>query len=287
MRLKIHHRTRYHYSEAVAENYNEVRLQPVSNSTQECHSFQLATVPEARIERYHDLHFNLVDHFYLSDPHADLDIIAQSEVTTQARAMDPATMRFPIARLDECVSMERCYDFLQRSEYVSLGVEVWRFAKDAIASEEDAIQATIAIMQRIHREFTYDGEATNVNTHMLEALSRRRGVCQDFAHVMLGACRSIGIPARYVSGYLYVGAEKMLRGDLASHAWVEVFLPGIDWLGFDPTNNCPVDQHHVKIAIGRDYADAAPVRGNFKGRALQEMAVEVSLERIDAPVPAG
>ncbi len=283
MRLQIVHRTRYRYSAPVSENFNEVRLQPVSDERQECHRFVLTTVPAAPVRRYHDLHLNLVDHFYLADSHAELRIEARSEVTTQAAPGVLETASFPLARIGECSRLERCFDFLQMSEYVGLDVEVWRQAMDMAAGLEDAWQVARAMSRAIHHQFTYDTAATTANTHMLDVLRFRRGVCQDFAHVLIGLCRSLRIPARYVSGYLFVGEEAGWRGNLASHAWVEVFLPGFGWLPIDPTNERPVGEHHVKVAVGRDYADAAPVRGNFKGRASQEMAVELDIRPVPGP----
>lgn len=284
MRLQILHRTHYAYTAPVAENYNEVRLQPISDALQECHAFELATTPAAKVKRYHDLHLNLVDHFYLTDPHTALTLEARSTVTTHARAFDPGVVTFPLARIGECQRLERCFDFLQMSDFVSLDVEVWRLAQDAVAGVTDAWEAALAIMTLVYREFAYDGAATTVQTHMREVLRLRRGVCQDFAHVMLGLCRSVKIPARYVSGYLYVGSGEDLRGDLASHAWVEVFIPGHGWLGLDPTNNRPADEHHVKVAVGSDYSDAAPIRGNFKGRAEQRMTVFLDIRRVEPPL---
>lgn len=284
MRLRILHRTHYAYSAPVSENYNEVRLQPVSDAAQECHAFALATSPDARVKRYHDLHLNLVDHFYLTDPHSALTVEARATVTTFSRVAEPDAIKFPLARIAECLRLERCYDFLQMSEFVSLDVEVWRLAQDATSGIGDAWEAARAIMALVYREFGYDSGATTVQTHMREVLRLRRGVCQDFAHVMLGLCRSVRIPARYVSGYLYVGAGESLRGALASHAWVEVFIPGHGWLGLDPTNNCLVDEHHVKVAVGGDYADAAPIRGNFKGRAQQVMSVSLDIQREEPPI---
>ena len=284
MRLNIVHRTRYRYSSPVAENFNEMRLQPVSDDGQECHHFELRTEPAAALRRYHDFHLNLVDHFFLADPHDSLVIEARSSVTTLRDPRRLDGVAFPKARLGECLRLERCYDFLQRSEYVSLEVEVWRMAQDIRANHDDAWDLARAIMAQVYRDFAYDTAATTVHSRLSEVLTLRRGVCQDFAHVMIGICRSAGLPARYVSGYLYVKPGEALRGQLASHAWVEVFLPGHGWLGLDPTNNRPVDAHHVKIAVGRDYADAAPIRGNFKGRAAQEMTVELQIERVDAEV---
>jgi transglutaminase-like putative cysteine protease len=282
MRLNILHRTRYRYSHPVSENFNEVRLQPVSDEVQECHGFVLTTSPTARIQRYHDFHLNLVDHFYVNEPHEGLVVEARSEVTTHPRtAPAPGAAGFPMSRVSEYLRMERCYDFLQASTYVELDVEVWRLARDAAGTGEEAWSVAVSMMEFVYRTFRYDPSATTVQTGLREVLRLRRGVCQDFAHVLLGLCRSVGIPARYVSGYLYVGQDASLRGDLASHAWVEVYLPEQGWLALDPTNNRLADPHHVKVAVGRDYADAAPLRGTFKGRATQEMSVDLQITCLD------
>ncbi|MBL9128463.1 MAG: transglutaminase family protein [Verrucomicrobiales bacterium] len=286
MRLQIHHRTEYRYSTPVSENFNEVRLQPVSDAVQECLGFALATTPPAATRRYHDFHLNLVDHFYLVEPHSELAIEGRSTVVTSGPHPAAQNAAFPMARLDECLRLERCYDFLQKSEYVSLDVEVWKLAHDAAGGIRDVWEAARAMMGFVHRNFVYDAGATTVHSRVADVLRERRGVCQDFAHVLIGMCRSLRIPARYVSGYLYVAPSETLRGDLASHAWVEVFLPGVGWLPLDPTNDRVADDHHVKVAIGRDYADAAPVRGNFKGRASQKMEVRLDIRRLDDPSPA-
>jgi transglutaminase-like putative cysteine protease len=120
-----------------------------------------------------------------------------------------------------------------------------------------------------------------VNTHLEEAFALRRGVCQDFTHVMLGLCRAVGIPARYASGYLYNGPRDHLVGSQASHAWPEVFFPGVGWIGFDPTNETLADERYIKIAVGRDYDDVAPVRGTYHGSGHCKMAVTVEVEKVE------
>lgn len=280
MRLQIVHRTEYQYSAPVSENFNEVRLQPVSDDVQECHGFQLVTTPQAPVRRYHDFHLNLVDHFYVAETHSKLVIEGRSTVSTSGPRPEAASAGFPMSRIGECLRMERCYDFLQTSEYVPIDVDVWKLGRDAVEGIVDAWDAARAIMGFIHRSFVYDTTATTVHTRVADVLRDRRGVCQDFAHVMIGMCRATKIPARYVSGYLYVAPTETLRGDLASHAWVEVFLPGAGWLPLDPTNNRLADEHHVKVAVGRDYGDAAPIRGNFKGRATQSMSVQLQITRV-------
>ena len=135
-------------------------------------------------------------------------------------------------------------------------------------------------MRWIYAEFTYEPGTTDVETHLEQAFALRKGVCQDFTHVMIGMCRSIGLPARYASGYILTSGGYSLVGAQASHAWCEVYLPETGWIGFDPTNAVLADQRYVKIAVGRDYGDVAPVLGSYMGGAGCRMEVEVSVERI-------
>jgi transglutaminase-like putative cysteine protease len=133
-------------------------------------------------------------------------------------------------------------------------------------------------MRWIYSEFSYEPGTTDAETHMEQSFSLRKGVCQDFAHVMLGMCRSLGIPARYASGYIYTGEKDDLVGAQASHAWCEVYLPETGWIGFDPTNAVLADQRYIKIAVGRDYGDVAPILGSYRGNAHCTMAVSVTVE---------
>ncbi|MEW6306722.1 MAG: transglutaminase family protein [Verrucomicrobiota bacterium] len=280
MKLKVLHRTRYEYAAPVKESFNEARLQPTSADGQECQAFELKVAPATRVAHYHDFYLNYVHFFELIEPHEFLDVEAVSMVTTTAANCLPhdATPA-PMARLPECLRMERCYDFLQASTYVDDSPEVWRLALDASEGWTDAWQTTLALMHFVRGNFAYAPNSTHVHTHMAEVLQERRGVCQDFAHVMLGMCRALRIPARYVSGYLYNGPAEHLIGAQASHAWCEVYLPGIGWRGLDPTNDRQVDDHYVKVAHGRDYADIVPLKGTYKGTRDKTMAVEVQVTR--------
>lgn len=283
MKLHIVHRTRYEYSAPVIESFNETRLQPVTAEGQVCHSFLLKVLPSTRLSHYLDFHLNCVHFFQVPEPHTSLLVESVSTVSTSAAAPlaeDAATA--PMSRLPECAAMERCYDFLQASAYVDISPEVWRLAVDATtarggekADAADVWRTALRIMRFIYEGWTYTPLATHVNTHMSEVIEQRRGVCQDFAHVMLGMCRTLKIPARYVSGYLYNGPAGTLSGSEASHAWCEVFLPGIGWRALDPTNNQPADERYVKVAVGRDYADIIPVQGTFRGGPAKDMTVEV------------
>jgi transglutaminase-like putative cysteine protease len=146
---------------------------------------------------------------------------------------------------------------------------------DATVGVTDTWQAALAILKFIHENFKYESRSTSVHTHMRDVLQEKRGVCQDFAHVMIGLCRALKIPALYVSGYLATETAS------ATHAWVEILLPGAGWIALDPTHNRPVDDTYVKIAVGRDYADVPPVAGNYKGTTERKLEVKVDIKRLE------
>ena len=286
MKLHVLHRTRFKYETSVRDSFNECRLQPVSTGAQSCQSFLLKILPPSRLSHYLDFHFNYVHLFEITQLHSELSVEANSVVTTgDVPVIASELTPFPLANIGECLRQERCYDFLQSSTYVETGTELWRLALDVTAGQTDAWQAAQTIMQYIFREFRYQPASTNAHTHMREVLSTRTGVCQDFAHVMLGLCRAIKIPARYVSGYLYNGPADQLKGAQASHAWVEVFIPGSGWCGLDPTNNRLADGHYVKVAAGRDYADVSPLKGTYRGTGKRHLTVDVLVTRIEDDAP--
>jgi transglutaminase-like putative cysteine protease len=281
MKLQVTHRTRYTYASPVRESFNEVRLQPVSNEHQHCDSFLLKVLPAARLSHYTDFHANIIHFFELPTPHVTLFVESSAKVTTKSLATHPESSPVPLAKLAESGRSERCFDFLQESTYVEKTPEARRLALDVTAGRDDVWGAACAIMNHIHTRFAYTPNLTCVHTHMRDVLTDNRGVCQDFSHVMIGLCRALHIPALYVSGYLYNGPRDHLLGTQASHAWCEVFVPGIGWCGLDPTNNQPTDERYIKLAIGRDYADVPPVRGHYKGTTDRKMEVEVHIESIE------
>lgn len=275
MRFQIVHRTRYSYASPVRESFNEIRLKPVTNEHQSVESFLLKVLPACRLRHYEDFYKNVVHHFEIPEPHTAVLIEALSTVTTRSLALPLDASSAPLSRLPECARSERCMDYLFESEYVDTAPETWRLALDATIGQTDIWQAAVAIMRFIHGGFLYTPRSTHVHTHMSEVLALRQGVCQDFAHVMLGLCRAIKIPALYVSGYLATETAS------ATHAWVEVFLPDLGWRGLDPTHNCAADENYVKIAVGRDYADVPPVSGHYKGTLERTMEVTVQVSRQD------
>ncbi|MBI3875237.1 MAG: transglutaminase family protein [Verrucomicrobia bacterium] len=273
MRYEIVHRTRYAYAAPVRESFNEVRLMPVSNEHQKLDSFLLKVFPPTRLRHYKDFYSNCVHHFELPEPHDTLLVESQLQVTTRPPATLPLDATpFPFAQIGEAAREERCYEFLQPTRFVDVSPEAWRLALDVTVGQTDTWQASLALMRFVCAHLKYEPNSTHVHTHMRDVLAQRRGVCQDFAHVMLGLCRSLKIPALYVSGYLATETAS------ATHAWVEVFIPGHGWQGLDPTHNCQPDETYVKIGIGRDYADVSPVSGNYRGTQERKMEVEIQIK---------
>ncbi|HVS51091.1 MAG TPA: transglutaminase family protein [Opitutaceae bacterium] len=286
MKLQVFHRTHYAYAAPVRESFNEARLRPVSAEGQICQSFMLKVLPATRLTHYLDFQRNYVHLFDISESHTELNVEATSTVATSGErvlAADAATT--PLAEMPACAQRDGCHDFLQTSRYVDQHPDAWRLALDLTHGIAGAWQAAQAVTRHIHRDFVYQPASTNVHTPMSEVLKNRRGVCQDFAHVTIGLCRALKIPARYVSGYLYNGPADQLRGAQASHAWVEVYLPELGWRGLDPTNDQQPDERYVKIAVGRDYADVSPLRGTYRGTPQRKMTVEVLVTALEpAPV---
>jgi transglutaminase-like putative cysteine protease len=275
MKWKIRHRTRYTYAQPVKSSFNEVRLQPFSNQEQTVETFLLKVLPSTRLNHYHDFYSNIVHHFEIAEPHSALQVESELRVAMHpppSLALDATP--WPLARIGEGSNDTRCHEFLSASRFVDLEPETWRLAVEATDSKKDTWQAALALMGYVHGHLTYVSNSTNVHTHSRDVLKDRRGVCQDFAHVMIGLCRTLKIPALYVSGYLATEIAS------ATHAWTEVYIPGLGWRGLDPTHNRQTDAQYVKIAVGRDYADVPPVSGTYKGTIDRQLAVEVKIEAV-------
>ena len=276
MKCDILHRTRYVYSTAARDSFNDVHLEPLSNLDQTVESFALRILPGVKTGRYADFYGNWVHHFEIPEAHAYLLIESRSQVKTHPLpVLAPEARPCALAQVVGASERERCHDFLQGSRYVELEVESWRLAIDATVGQSDAWQAALAIMHFIHGYLKYEPKSTHVHTHMRDVIALKRGVCQDYAHLMIGLCRSLKIPARYVSGYLAT------ENASATHAWVEVFIPGCGWQALDPTHNCQADGTYVKIGIGRDYGDVPPVTGSYRGTLDRKMEVEVSVTAVE------
>ena len=273
MKWALRHRTFYHYGTPVHDSFNEARLKPAQNRHQRLDSFELTIRPEARLGHQYDFYGNWVDHFEVIGAHSFLEVESRAVVETLPPPPLPEdALLAPMEMLEDAARETQCFDFLQASRFTDLEPATWRTALDAAAGQSDVWQTALALMRFVNQRLEYDSNATHVHTPMREALARGRGVCQDFAHVMIGLSRSLRIPTRYVSGYLAT------QDASATHAWTEVYIPSVGWRGLDPTHNRQPGEDHVKIAIGRDYNDVAPVRGAYRGTLLRRLQVEVQIQ---------
>ena len=275
MKYDIFHRTRYTYTSPVRDSFNDVRLEPPSIPEQTVESFLLRVLPAVRMRHYTDFYGNWIHHFEIPEPHGYLLIESQSRIVTQwPKAIADDAKLCPLSKIGEVANVERCFDYLQSSRFIEMEAGVWRLALDATDGQTDVWQAVPAIMRFSHSFLKYESNSTHVHTHLSTVIKDQRGVCQDFAHFMIGLCRSVKIPARYISGYLATEAAS------ATHAWVEVFIPGVGWRALDPTHNRQVDETYVKIGHGRDYGDVPPVSGNYRGTLERTMDVEVKITSV-------
>jgi transglutaminase-like putative cysteine protease len=218
-----------------------------------------------------------VQYFDIAAGHRRLVVEAESEVETVPDAERPPVPVVSLAELAASPERETLAEFTTGSHYVPLDAEIWREAQDALAGGRSDVWSDVRQLSRhVHRTFTYQPHVTGVSTRATDALKLRAGVCQDFAHVLLGLCRCMEIPARYVSGYFF--NRNLRKGEVeASHAWIEAYVPGHGWAAFDPTHDRMADDHYVKVAVGRDYADIRPVSGTYRGAATRELRVVVQI----------
>lgn len=280
MKLAVFHRTIFHYGMPVTQSVNTLHLEPRTFPYQKTIGALIRVIPATRVRRFTDLFQNITHHFELPGAHSKLEIESRIKVHNLPLDISAASRAATLEGYNDSSIREQIWPYLQESRWVSRHPEVWRQAVDVTAPFKAVFDQANALMEWVYREFRYESGVTNVSTHLEEAFQMRRGVCQDFTHVMLGLCRAVGIPARYASGYLYNGPRDTLVGAQASHAWAEVYLPGAGWIGFDPTNNTLADERYVKISVGRDYEDVAPVRGSYNGTGHCRMEVQVEVEKI-------
>ena len=273
MKLNIEHITTFAYDKPISEAYTEMRLRPSDGSGQRCLWFELRTEPAGEFMQYTDRYGNIVHHFDTLQPHERLIVKASSEVHLSDTFAD---YRRELSPLDG-------FDYLTTGGYTAANDELRSFASSHAVSG-DATTSVLSLMHALHEAIQYERGATDVKTTAPEALSLGRGVCQDFAHIMLAACRTVGIPARYVSGYLYDPKSdnqvSPARDDnTASHAWVDAYVNGNAWLSVDPTHDCLQTNNYVRLAVGRDYSDVPPTRGIYKGNATEALSVNVACQR--------
>jgi transglutaminase-like putative cysteine protease len=273
MRLSIHHRTVYQYPHAVVNSVNEVWLRPASDERQICHSFSIVTVPVSTPRPYTDYFGNTVYHFDVPEQHRRLEIVAEAQVETLSvdRPGLLASDRSPYQPLSSD-EQDLWLDFLSETPLTEAGPGIRRLAIEVSRGRSSVTDILQALAARVAGALRYEAGVTGVETPAEEALRRGAGVCQDYTHLFLSTCRHLGIPARYVSGYLCADSGELRQ---QSHAWPEVLLPSAGWVEFDPANRRLVDEHYVRIAVGRDYSDVPPVRGAYSGPSAEGLDVAV------------
>ncbi len=277
MWLRIEHTTTFSYDEPVSEAYTELRLRPLDSSGfrvcsaaggQRCSSFRLAIDPGSPpVREYANRFGNEVRWFDILEPHDRLVVVATSEVFTPPSFVDDERELSPFNR----------HDYLMPTRYVQLDYALRDFAS-ARSADGDVEKEALSLMEAVRSALTYESGATDVHTRVEEVLELGRGVCQDFSHVLIAACRARGIPARYVSGYLY--DPEVADGESESHAWVDVFTASRGWISLDPTHGREQNEHYVRLAVGRDYGDVPPTKGVYKGNASEKLDVVVSIEAL-------
>jgi transglutaminase-like putative cysteine protease len=290
MNYYITHRTLYEYTAPVTVSHHVTRLEPRGSGTQVCEKFSLKIFPEPSLQKARQDYFgNRLCFFAVQEIHSRLEIITHSRVTVKARKT-PAFEATPawenVARLfRDPVSLEvvEPYQFVFDSPQVRASQELAGYAAESFSPDTPLLAGVMDLTRRIHGDFTYDPKATTVATPLEEVMEKRRGVCQDFAHLGIACLRSVGLPARYVSGYLRTrppeGQERLVGAD-ASHAWFSVFCPGTGWVDVDPTNNVQPGEEHITVAYGRDFGDVSPVAGIITGGGEHEVQVFVDVEEI-------
>lgn len=284
MRLSVHHQTHYTYVGEASSSHNEIRLKPMSNDVQRCLEYNVKIQPNTRYYEYETIG-GFVNHFAIIEPHRELNVVVESIVETQGgnvfSSLDLVSRDLVAKPSDEYCKTYA--EFLCESPYVLILPEVRKLADEILArSEGNTVQFILNLKENIFENFTYQANLTNVHSTLREVLDLSAGVCQDFSHLMIGCCRAAGLPARYVSGYLYLGEHHELRGTQATHAWVEVLLPNGQWLGVDPTNNILADDRYIKVHVGRDYSDVTPIKGVFVGYGTQQMDVTVNVRALNS-----
>ena len=291
MRYQVSHRTTYHYADAVALSHNLAHLSPRDSDRQQVQGFELRITPKPGMsERLRDAFGNRTDVFTIQDPHTELVVIAESTIETSP-AVVPDAVNSPtwedlaalLANAKE-PAVQAASEFCVESPHIPIHADVAAYAKPSLTPGRTLVAAAIDLTTRIYTDCTYDGDATGIDSTVLELLETRRGVCQDFAHLMIACLRSHGLAARYVSGYLETqpppGQVKLVGAD-ASHAWVQVWCGhDIGWLDLDPTNDCIPGEHHITVAIGRDFSDVTPLKGIILGGGNGRVDVGVDVSRV-------
>jgi transglutaminase-like putative cysteine protease len=284
---RVRHVTTYAYEDPVSVSHHLLRLTPRNLPGQVCRETQISILPEPSVTTTGSDYFgNIQTFFTLQEPHDSLIVEAASELEVHAAEPPDLSASPPWETVVESLVTDHseggldAYQFVFDSQRVAASRELADYARSAFPTGRPLLQAVLELMRKIHRDFRFDAKATEVSTPVQEFFQKRRGVCQDFAHLQIACLRSLSLPARYVSGYLRTlpppGQPRLVGAD-ASHAWCSAWSPGAGWVDFDPTNNCVPTDGHITVAWGRDYSDVSPIHGVLLGGAKHTLDAGVDV----------
>ena len=295
----IEHITLYEYEHEVILAQHLAYLKPQSHAWQRLSSHDLTIEPETdNVQAVTDAFGNHRTFFSISRAHTSLEVRAMSEVLKKPRYLDANLAKTPpweSVRDSMHYSLDQPFDpaseFVWPSPYIPWVETLKSYARQSFTTSRPIGQASLDLCHRIHADFNYEAGATEIHTPIEKAFEQRKGVCQDFAHIMIGCLRAIGLPARYISGYLLTSpppGKPRLRGADASHAWVSVYCPGVagNWLELDPTNRTVADLDHISVAQGRDFGDISPLRGVIRGGGAHKYQIAVTVEEASSANPS-
>jgi transglutaminase-like putative cysteine protease len=288
--FRVTHRTEYRYSTPVAEAHLELRLTPPTRENQQIKRFQLSLEPNTTFSEYDDYFGNRVAAVSLPFRHSRLNVRSEAVVETARPSLPQTSLELSVQEARQILhgALPFVFDYLQPTDMVRIGREAGQWARRYLRGRDNLKNGLEAVMRAVHANFKYRKGITNFRTDVTIIWKERAGVCQDFAHVMLSVLRTAGLPSRYVCGYIETASGldpqpqgRRLIGSIATHAWVEVFLPGQIWVALDPTNNMWCNEQHIAVSFGRDAGEASPIRGTFKGSGTQRMKVQVRMRRLE------
>jgi transglutaminase-like putative cysteine protease len=276
--FEIQHVTRYVYESPVRDSANQIILFPIKDGYQDVLKQEMVITGNPHVDTYVDYYGNEVGSFTYSDPHMALNINSKIWVTTKHREL-PVSDIFPEQQWEDLKRLKYVMPYIDflKQEYFEGLPELMTIIKSENLTEGSPYEVAMRFNKYVFQNFDYIKGVTTVDTKLDEIWNLKAGVCQDFAHILTEMLRIIGIPARYVSGYICTSRNGM-RGQGATHAWAEAYIPDYGWLGIDPTNDCIANETHVRLAVGRNFSDCSPVKGVYKGSSNHMLEVAVSVD---------
>ncbi|TWJ02286.1 transglutaminase-like putative cysteine protease [Mucilaginibacter frigoritolerans] len=277
--FEIQHITRYIYEGPVRDSANQIILFPIKDQFQDVIKQELTITGNPLVDTHIDYYGNEVGSFTYSEPHTVLTINSKLWVTTKHREL-PVNDIFPAHQWEDLKRLQFMVPYIDflKQEYFEGIDELKAIIEQQSQNDDTPYHVALRFCQYVYENFEYIKGVTTVETKLDEIWKLKAGVCQDFAHILMEMLRMVHIPARYVSGYICTSKRNGMRGEGATHAWAEAYLPDYGWLGIDPTNNCIANETHVRLAVGRNFSDCSPVKGVYKGSSNHKLEVAVSVD---------